>query len=142
MILDLKHESVSANSLRPVSLTGTAQGVSADFANATVSMGAVIDVGAVNGTSCYFAVEESATGTSAWSEISGMNVTVTTSNTHSKLFGLRAKRYVRVNAKTFTGTTFLAGGTLISQARIAGSAGDVGGFSLSPASTSGEATND
>jgi hypothetical protein len=133
MIIDLVNEALSVNALYPQTLTASTQGGSNDFTNGEISCNMIVDVGAfgANTTALTVQAEESSTGTGSWTAISGMSTSVTTSNTHVVLQGLRTHRYVRANAITLTGTTpsVAVSVEIISQKKISGTGG---GYSRSP----------
>lgn len=108
MIIDLVNDALSAASLRPQAITTETTGVAIDFGNGTGATNAILDVGAVSGTtpSMTVQIEESDDGSTNWTAIDGMVFTaVTTANQHQVVRGLRSKQFVRANASDVSGTT-------------------------------------
>lgn len=139
MLVDLVNDVKSVNVVRPqsVTATGTVVPTSTDFENCEVSTGAIVDVGAVSGTTPSVSVQiEESDDQSTWTAIAGLVFSgITTSNQHLVQRGLRQKQYVRANVTTISGTatpTFTMSVEVISQNKYAASSGNQGGYSRSP----------
>lgn len=134
LIIDLNNSAVTAQGLAPQVLSTTVQGASVDMSNGEIDTNMILEVGALtiaNITQLNVQAEESADGSTNWTLIPGMVLTVTATtapaNTHQVVRGLRTQQYVRANAKTLSATTttgaFPVSVTFVSQKRIAPASG-------------------
>lgn len=128
MLIDLVNTVVAGASIRPSAVTSDTNGSGLDFANGEISTNAILEVGAVSGTTPTLDVKlQESTDNSSWSDISGATFTqVTAANQRQAIRCLRSKRYVRAVADV-GGTTpsFTMCVEIVAQKKYSGSGSGV-----------------